>query len=251
VNPKATAQVTTKAAAASVAAAEEAVFDFQAAADALAAALPGVATISAVPAVGPVDAPPAAESAIRATFVGARSAELALVLLDATIFAGASAGDSLVKLSDVVFPALERSIALLGAGVLGEAAQADVSGLFVDEESTVFELVSATGTIGWFILRLRPEAVTHSSSGSIEGRLSRINEVEMVLTVEIGRTRLPIRDVLGLEVGAVVELDRAVGAPADVLLNGRLIAHGEVVVVEQEFAIRITRILDSAQAGTR
>ena len=49
-----------------------------------------------------------------------------------------------------------------------------------------------------------------------------------------------------LEPGAVIELDRSAGAPADVLLNGRLIAHGEVVVVDQDYAIRITQILDIA-----
>jgi flagellar motor switch protein FliN/FliY len=66
----------------------------------------------------------------------------------------------------------------------------------------------------------------------------------MALTVEIGRTRMAVRDVLNLEPGAVIELDRSAGAPADVLLNGRLIAHGEIVVVDQDYAIRITQILD-------
>ncbi len=70
----------------------------------------------------------------------------------------------------------------------------------------------------------------------------------MTLTVEIGRTRMSVRDVLGMEPGAVVELDRSAGAPADVLLNGRLIAHGEVVVVDQDYAVRITKILDVAEA---
>jgi flagellar motor switch protein FliN/FliY len=115
----------------------------------------------------------------------------------------------------------------------------------------VFELLSEAGTAGWFIVRPRAETGGGDSYRSIEGRLSRINEVEMALTVEIGRTRMPVRTVLGLEVGAVVELDRAVGAPADVLLNGRLIAHGEVVVVDQEFAVRITRILDGLEAAAR
>ena len=64
------------------------------------------------------------------------------------------------------------------------------------------------------------------------------------MTVEIGRTRMSVRDVLALEPGAVIELDRSAGAPADVLLNGRLIAHGEVVVVDQDYAVRITKILD-------
>jgi flagellar motor switch protein FliN/FliY len=67
------------------------------------------------------------------------------------------------------------------------------------------------------------------------------------MTVEIGHTRMSVRDVLALEPGAVIELDRSAGAPADVLLNGRLIAHGEVVVVDQDYAVRITKILDVSE----
>ena len=82
------------------------------------------------------------------------------------------------------------------------------------------------------------------STEPISGKLGRINNVEMALTVEIGRTRMSVRDVLALEPGAVVELDRSAGAPADILLNGRLIAHGEIVVVDQDYAVRVTKILD-------
>ena len=78
------------------------------------------------------------------------------------------------------------------------------------------------------------------------GKLSRISNVEMALTVEIGRTRMAVRDVLAMEPGAVIELDRTAGSPADVLLNGRLIAHGEIVVVDQDYAVRITKILDAS-----
>jgi flagellar motor switch protein FliN/FliY len=84
----------------------------------------------------------------------------------------------------------------------------------------------------------------------VVGNLGRINSVEMALTVEIGRTRMTVRDVLALEPGAVVELDRSVGSPADILLNGRLIAHGEIVVVDQDYAVRITQILDVAESLT-
>ena len=230
---------------------EAAQLEFQAAADALVVALPNPSTITARPTEPPFPAPEAAKTATTSIFVGERSAELALVLVDPQLFADAAAETPLVQLTDLVFPALTAASEIFGTGVLGDAVTADVTPLFSEEESVIFELSGAAGTVGWFILRVRADAATHVTSGSIEGRLSRINEVEMALTVEIGRTRLPIREVLGLEVGAVVELDRAVGAPADILLNGRLIAHGEVVVVEQEFAVRITRILDSAQVGVR
>jgi flagellar motor switch protein FliN/FliY len=84
---------------------------------------------------------------------------------------------------------------------------------------------------------------------SVAGKLGRINNVEMALTVEIGRTRMAVRDLLALEPGAVVELDRSAGTPADILLNGKLIAHGDVVVVDQDYAVRITRILDNPEAA--
>ena len=77
--------------------------------------------------------------------------------------------------------------------------------------------------------------------------LNENGKVEMELVVEIGRTRMPVRDVLSLEPGRVVELDRAAGSPADIKLNGRLIGHGTVVVAEGDFAIRVERILDGAE----
>jgi flagellar motor switch protein FliN/FliY len=120
--------------------------------------------------------------------------------------------------------------------------------LFADAESTVFELTGSGKVAGWFAIRIRTSGTvgprSRSAAGSMSAKLGRINNVEMALTVEIGRTRMSVRDVLGLEPGAVIELDRSAGAPADVLLNGRLIAHGEVVVVDQDYAVRITQILD-------
>lgn len=77
------------------------------------------------------------------------------------------------------------------------------------------------------------------------GPLSLLQDVEMEVTVELGRTTMPIRELLGLQPGMVVELDRAAGAPIDVLVNGRHIASGEVVVIDEEFGIRITDIVET------
>ncbi len=73
-----------------------------------------------------------------------------------------------------------------------------------------------------------------------------LNGVDMELTVELGRTRMAVRELLALAPGDVVELDRAAGSPADLLVNGRLIARGEVVVVDEDFGLRITEILESS-----
>ncbi|MGE0510466.1 MAG: flagellar motor switch protein FliN [Acidimicrobiia bacterium] len=69
-----------------------------------------------------------------------------------------------------------------------------------------------------------------------------LHDVELVVTAELGRTTMPVRELLGLTPGMVVEIDRAAGAPIDLLVNGKLIAAGEVVVIDEEFGIRITEI---------
>ena len=77
------------------------------------------------------------------------------------------------------------------------------------------------------------------------GPLSLLQDVDMEVTVELGRTNMPIRELLALQPGMVVEIDRAASAPIDVLVNGRRIARGEVVVIDEEFGIRITEIVTS------
>ena len=76
-----------------------------------------------------------------------------------------------------------------------------------------------------------------------------LHGVDMEVTVEIGRTRMTVRELLDLSPGAVLELDRAAGSPADLLVNGRLIARGEVVVIDEDFGLRITEIAVDAAAG--
>jgi flagellar motor switch protein FliN/FliY len=76
-----------------------------------------------------------------------------------------------------------------------------------------------------------------------------LHGVDLEVAVELGRTRMTVRDLLALSPGEVLELDRAAGSPADLLVNGRLIARGEVVVVEEDFGLRITEIVDESAAG--
>ncbi|WP_304512045.1 flagellar motor switch protein FliN [Dermatobacter hominis] len=73
--------------------------------------------------------------------------------------------------------------------------------------------------------------------------LSLLADVEMTVTAELGRTRMNVSELLTLGPGSVVELDRAAGSPADLLVNGTPVARGEVVVVDEEYAIRVTEIL--------
>jgi flagellar motor switch protein FliN/FliY len=71
-------------------------------------------------------------------------------------------------------------------------------------------------------------------------------DVQVELAVEIGRVKLPLRDLLSLAPGAVLELDRAADAPVDVLVNGCLVARGEVVVIDGEFGVRVTAVVERA-----
>ena len=74
-------------------------------------------------------------------------------------------------------------------------------------------------------------------------------DVSLELSVQLGRARLPLRDLLALSPGSVLELDRTAGEPVDVLVNGHLIARGEVVVVDGDFGVRISEIADPHGGG--
>ena len=68
-------------------------------------------------------------------------------------------------------------------------------------------------------------------------------DVSMQLTVELGRTKMLIKDILGMGEGTIVELDKLAGEPVDLLVNGKLIAKGEVVVIDENFGVRVTDII--------
>ena len=72
-------------------------------------------------------------------------------------------------------------------------------------------------------------------------------EIPVTISMEIGRTHISIRNLLQLNQGSVVELDRLAGEPMDVLVNGTLVAHGEVVVVNEKFGIRLTDVISPAE----
>ncbi len=86
-----------------------------------------------------------------------------------------------------------------------------------------------------------------TDKGASEVNLEVILDVPVTLSMEVGRTRIPIRSFLQLNQGSVVELDRTAGEPLDVYVNGTLVAHGEVVVVNERFGIRLTDVISPAE----
>jgi flagellar motor switch protein FliN/FliY len=82
---------------------------------------------------------------------------------------------------------------------------------------------------------------------SREMNLDVVLDINVTLSMEVGRTRISIRNLLQLNQGSVVELERATGEPLDVYVNGTLIAHGEVVVVNDKFGVRLTDVISPAE----
>ena len=82
---------------------------------------------------------------------------------------------------------------------------------------------------------------------SDEVNLDVILDIPVTISMEIGRTKINIRNLLQLNQGSVVELDRMAGEPLDVMVNGTLIAHGEVVVVNEKYGIRLTDVISPAE----
>jgi flagellar motor switch protein FliN len=99
-----------------------------------------------------------------------------------------------------------------------------------------------------------PAAFTNFSptpAGNAGHDLNMILDIPVQLTVELGRTRIPIKHILQLAQGSVVELETLAGEPMDVLVNGYLIAQGEVVVVNDKFGIRLTDIVTPSERMRR
>jgi flagellar motor switch protein FliN/FliY len=89
------------------------------------------------------------------------------------------------------------------------------------------------------------ELPRNAAAGTGQLNLDLIMDVRLVLTLEVGRTRLSVRNLLALTQGSVVELDKLAGEPLDVLVNGTLVAHGEVVVVNDKFGIRLLDVVST------
>jgi flagellar motor switch protein FliN/FliY len=77
--------------------------------------------------------------------------------------------------------------------------------------------------------------------------LGRVRDIPLEVSVELGRTRLLIRDILELGPGSIIELDKIAGEPVDLFANGMLVARGEVVVIDDNFGVRVTEIITAAE----
>jgi len=117
----------------------------------------------------------------------------------------------------------------------------------MEEAGTPMEESTAGAALGAeHVVLDKLESSTSLSSGD-DLNLDVILDIPVTISMEIGSTKINIRNLLQLNQGSVVELDRMAGEPLDVVVNGTLIAHGEVVVVNEKFGIRLTDIISPAE----
>ncbi|WNY69433.1 flagellar motor switch protein FliN [Borreliella andersonii] len=106
----------------------------------------------------------------------------------------------------------------------------------VDEKSNNVEKPEIKGVKLPDLIDALPEGVDPSNFGLLM-------DVSMRLTVELGRTERKIKDILGMSEGTIITLDKLAGEPVDILVNGKIVAKGEVVVIDENFGVRITEII--------
>lgn len=122
---------------------------------------------------------------------------------------------------------------------LDQDAMADDWAAAMAEQADVDE---AASTVAFDELKNEP-----IKQGTSSPELDVILDIPVSISMEVGRTSITIRNLLQLNQGSVIELDRLAGEPLDVLVNGTLIAHGEVVVVNEKFGIRMTDVISPAE----
>lgn len=195
--------------------------------------------------------PPLAKAAILARLTGPAEAELVIVIDSELVDFLKNSPLGALELLPALQPAVVAAAIAVGAtaGPLQE-----IPAMAPDDKAGTFPPISVALAIDgnhratvW--LRGVEKVVSRSATPPVASRagLDMLRDVEMEVTVEIGRTRMTVRELLELSPGQVVELDRAAGSPADLLVNGTLLARGEIVVVDEDFGIRITEIVSSDQ----
>lgn len=208
----------------------------------------------------PVDAAEVAASlppgavAVVADVVGATSGTVLVVAENALADALAASPMGPLPMVDALRPALDALAAAFGTSAVADVrevpADLALSELAARGAHAVVPLTGDGGAQAWIgVARTgaSPAVPSPRSGGSSPSRgMEMLHDVVMELTAELGRARMTVRDLLSLQPGTVVELDRLAGSPADLLVNGRLIARGEVVVVDEEYALKITELLTGA-----
>ncbi|MDP9417611.1 MAG: flagellar motor switch protein FliN [Actinomycetota bacterium] len=225
-----------------------------AAASAAAAVLPSAAPLTPGQPVfdaAELSLPPGA-TAVSARLTGAVRGAVAVVVGSDLVEALAASPLGALELAPAVQPALEAAAGTFGSDANGgREVPLDVAFDASSGPAPVAIPLLAGGVVAAVFVAAvtAPTVPSQRGSGARRSSLDLLRDVEMEVTAELGRTRMTVRELLSLAPGNVVELDRMAGSPADLLVNGTLIARGEVVVVDEDFGIRITEIVAPGADG--
>ena len=94
---------------------------------------------------------------------------------------------------------------------------------------------------------LEPVSVASSTSAEVPQQLQHLMDVSLTISIELGRTTILVKDLLGLRLGAIIELDKMAGEAIDIFVNDKKFAEGEVVVIDENFGVRITKLIGQEQ----
>jgi flagellar motor switch protein FliN/FliY len=204
----------------------------------------------------PADLP--AGPVVTARFTGSTTGEVAVLVGEDLAAALQQSPLGELDLATAVRAAIEAAAGAFGPVVVEPGQQMDpevaLSAMAAKGETAVVPLLDGEEIRAAVALLVRPwpapeqpqQAPTAGNAAEAYGSragIDLLHDVEMDISAELGRARMSVRELLSLSPGTVVELDRAAGSPADLLVNGRLIARGEVVVIDENFGIRITEII--------
>jgi flagellar motor switch protein FliN len=196
-----------------------------------------------------VPLPPDAASAVTAGLSGEVSGDVVLVVSGDVVAALNNSPVGKMDVAAALRPALEAAAATLGqVRVASERVEEPVAALDGLRDKGMFVAVPLLAD-GEHQATFALQVTLPTARGKSNASLDLLRHVAMEVTVEIGRTRMTVQELLSLHPGEVVELDRAASAPADLLVNGTLIARGEVVVVDEDFGLRISEIVTDAAAA--
>ena len=109
----------------------------------------------------------------------------------------------------------------------------------------IVKLKNQPGQVNMLDVILPELKKTAGGNDKVEANMNLLMDVQMTLTVELGRTKMFVKEILGLGEGSIIELDKLAGEPVDLLVNGKLVAKGEVVVIDENFGVRVTDIVTS------
>jgi flagellar motor switch protein FliN len=190
--------------------------------------------------------------AVSARFAGAAQGEVVVVVAEDLVAALRDSPLGQLDLTRAVQPALEAAAATFGPNILDPATVLEpavaLDALAAKGDAVYVPLLDGGTIRGAVAVVISSRAAGARRTGPTTAAggpagLDLLHHVEMDVTAELGRARMTVRELLALAPGTIVELDRAAGSPADLLVNGRLIARGEVVIIDENFGLRITEIL--------